>query len=292
MLIVMVGFGCLLAVKQLYQSCVLAPSVTRAVRESVMSDIMGKARPQPTALRIMLPWLALPLVFILGRNCASIFFRAGRRKRQIKRDIKAGLLLERLRQGCKESFSLYLRSFAQEEKLKRRKGVWWYVLREGNILGIDQETLDLTLSAEVRSSYPMITFGLPGELVGAGRLPVTDAEWQPLILMLMKHAKVIFIVPGTSKGVIWEMETLNRHYHEKTIHIMPPTKYYQGAMKDAEKHWYATRQALIPRGLFLPVYDWQGALFMLDGQGSVARSSSFEAPFGGNHVRELIRQIT
>lgn len=288
MMMVLVGFGVFLAIKQSYQQFVVVSSFREDLREQVRASLEGRENPRPTSPRLTLSMLALPLVLILGRNAASIFYRAGRKKRQIKRDAKALLLLERLQQGHEEPFSLYLRSFSQEGALKRRKGIWWYILIEGDIFGIDRETIDLMISSEVRHNYPMIAFGRPGDKLGAGRLPATDPEWKALVLLLMKKAKVIFIVPSTSDGVLWEMEQLSRYHYEKTILVMPPSKYYQGA---AEKHWRETLQELVHRGISLPVYDPKGALFLLDAQGQMARACSFKSLLGGSRVQDLIRQI-
>jgi hypothetical protein len=283
---VLVGFGIFLGVKSCYQQRVIISSFKEALKD----DIMGKQKLSASSSRIWLPWLALPPALVLGRNAASIFFRAGRKKRQIKRDIKAALLLGRLQEGHRENFSLYLRSFTREENLKRRKGVLWYVMLEGDIFGIDRETLDLMLSSQVRGSYPMITLGRPGERLGAGRLPSDDAGWKALAFLLMKHAKVVFIVPDTSEGVIWEMKQL-KGFYEKAVYIMPPTKYYQGAAESAEKHWDETRREFEGRNIFLPEYSRDGALFMLDGQGRIAEDIPFDVRYGVSGVHSLIRQI-
>lgn len=286
MMMVIAGLVAYATIKQLYQRFVILPSVIGSLKD----DIMGKERLWTDSLWVILPWVALPLVIIAGRNCASIFYRVGRMKRQIKRDAKAAVLLKRLQSEVHEPFSLYLRSFSQEENLKRKKGFWWYILIEGDIFGIDRETLDLMISSEVRHSYPMITFGRPGEKLGAGRLPASNPDWEALVLLLMKHAKAIFIVPNTSEGVIWEMERL-KDYYEKTIYLMPPTKYYHGAAESAEQYWRETQQEFIHRGIFLPGYSKKGALFMLDEHGRVARSDSFKARFGGSRVRAFISLI-
>jgi hypothetical protein len=282
-MIVAVGIGAFIAVKQVYQRYVIIANFRDALRD----DVMGKTRMQPTSPRICLPWLALPLALIAGRNAASVFFRAGRNKRQIKRDLKAALLLERLQEGRKESFSLYLRSFSQEETLKRKKGIWWYLFLEGDIFGIDKETLDLLISSEVRRRYPMIAIGRPGDKLGAGRLPSSDSDWETLALLLMKEAKVIFIVPGTSRGVAWEMMNL-KGYFQKTIYIMPPVKYYYGDKEEAEKHWSATQQEFVQHGFFFPDYDSKGGLLMLDESGRIAKSVPFENFLGGSRINELV----
>jgi hypothetical protein len=282
----LVGFSTFIAVKQFYQYYVLVPSVHSALRD----ELMGKGKPQLTSPRIFLPWLALPLVFILGRNCAAVFYRAGRQKRQITRDLRAALLLDRLQQGAAEPFSLYLRSFAQEERLKRRKGLWWYLLLEGDFFGLDRETLDLLVSSEAPYRYPTIALGRPGEKLGAGRLPSTDADWEALVLLLMRQAQVIFIVPGTSEGVMWEMERL-KDYRAKTVYLMPPTKYYHGDARSAARHWHELRHTFMRRDIFLPGYDPKGALFTLDERGRVARQSQFAARFGGTRVHEFVSQM-
>lgn len=277
---VILGFLTIKVGVQVYHRLVILPSVTNALEAKVLGD-------EPPMIATALPWLALPVMMILARNGASLFYRIGRTKRQIKRDIKAAILLEQLKQGSQEHFSLYLRSFSQEGDLKREKGFWWHIMIEGDILAIDRETLDLMISSEMRRTYPVIALDQEGEKLGAGRLSSADADWEDLVLLLMKQAKAIFIVPGTSQGVIWEVEQL-RNYHNKTVYIMPPAKYWQG---EVEQQWDTTQKEYITRGIFFPSYRKTGALFRLNEHGRVVESSPFQKRFGGSRVLQFVSLI-
>lgn len=285
-LLVALGIGIFLLIKQLFQIF----GMVAATKQRLQADITGTETFWSTPGSWLLLMLALPVVLIVARNAASVFYRAGRKIRQIKRDTKARLMLDRLGQGEKETFSLYLRSFSQEQALKRRKGFWWYVFLEGDIFGIDRETLDLMIASEVRMDYPMIALGEPGDRLGAGRLPSSDEEWEALVLLLMQHADVILIVPSTSKGVVREMGFLKKNYQDKTIQIMPPSKYFQADSDDAAQHWQKTRSVFARSGIDLPAYTPEGALFMFDSGGRVTRTVPFEARFGGSRVRDLMRE--
>jgi hypothetical protein len=273
-LTVLVGFSVFVGIRQIYQRIAIGGSMDAMTREMVREIVTGEKRETfwATPPGAVLPWLGLPVIFILARNAGSLFYRAGRKKRQIKRNLGAELLLESLQQGNDAPFSLYLRSFSQEDGFKRKKGFWWYVLLEGDVFGIDRETLELLISQRVRMHHPMIALGLPGEKLGAGRLVSTEAEWKDLTLFLMRRATMIFIVPGPSDGVLWEVRHLARDHHAKTRYIMPPAKFLGGDAHRAETLWDEARLPCFSRGIDLPKYDPEGALLMLDANGRVAET--------------------
>jgi hypothetical protein len=281
-LLILLGFAAFLGVKITYQKYFLVSSFKDDLKASIREN--RKFRSQ----KFVVAGALFPLILVAGRNAASLFYRAGRRKRQIKRDMKATILLNRLQAGHHEAFTLYLRSFAEEEKMSRKKGLGWFLFFEGDIYLLDRESIELMISAEVNADFPMIAMGRPGEKLGAGRLPAVDADWEALILFLMERATLIVTIPSTSKGVIWEMEILSGRYPEKSIYVMPPKKYYARSAVSAEQHWQSTREALLFRGIFLPEYSKRGALFMLGSDNRVAHSCDFEKRFGGTRLNELL----
>jgi hypothetical protein len=272
-LVVLIGFGLFTAIRQLYQRVVLGNSVGAVLRRDVERMLTGEQTQTfwTTPVGAVLPWLALPVIYVLARNVGSMWYRLGREKRQIKRNLKAELLLERLKKGSDEPFSLYLRSFAHDG-FTRRKGFWWYVLAEGDVSLIDRESLELLISQRMRMRYPMIALGLPGEQLGAGRLTTSEAEWREITLFLMDRAQFIFIVPGASEGVLWEVRHLARHHHAKTRYIMPPAKFMDGNATRAEELWDEARLPCIPRGIDLPRYDPRGAQLIMNAAGRVAET--------------------
>ena len=273
-LVVLIGFGLFTAIRHFYQYVVLGNSVGAVLRADIERMVTGEQTQTfwTTPAGAVLPWLGLPVIYVLGRNAGSLWYRLGREKRQIKRNLKAELLLERVKQGSDEPFSLYLRSFAQEDGFGRRKGFWWYVLMEGDVSLIDRETLELLISQRMRMRCPMIALGLPGERLGAGRVPMAEAEWKEVTLFLMDRARLIYIVPAATEGVLWEIRHLARNHHAKTRYIMPPAKFMGGDAARAEALWDEARLPCIPRGVDLPRYDPRGAQLILDANGRVAET--------------------
>lgn len=272
--LVMIGFSLFTAVRLFYQYFVLNPSVGAVQREELRRMLTGQETHSfwTTPVGKVLPWVGLVLIYTVGRNLASQWYRLGREKRQVKRDLRAALLVERLEQGHDEPFSLYLRSFSDEDTFRRRKGFWWYVLLEGDVTTLDRETLELLIAQRMRIRLPMIALGPPGDALGAGRLATSEAEWKDLAVFLMDRARMIFIVPGSSEGVLWEIRHLARDHHAKTRYIMPPVNFHGGDAARAEEHWDNARLPAIPRGIDLPRYDPRGAQLILDANGRVAET--------------------
>lgn len=284
---IVVGIGVLVLIKTSYQRLV----IVKSFREALAQEVMGKKSFHPTSPAVILPWLGLPLALIAGRNVASLFYRAGRKKRQIKRDLRADLLVAKLGRGANEPYCLYLRSFSAETKLRRKKDIWWFIFLEGDIFGIDRETLDLLISAELRRSYPVVALGRPGDRLGAGKLPSTDADWQDLIVLLMSRASLILMTPSTSVGVLWEASHVRAHHSAKTIYVMPPPSYYRKFAPEVERHWQETQSSLRSQGVFLPSYDPKGAFFTLGLDGRPGNTVPFGSVFGGTNLRDLIAQL-
>ncbi|HEX2208249.1 MAG TPA: hypothetical protein VHG93_11255 [Longimicrobium sp.] len=271
-LVVLIGFGVFIGIRRLFERAAFDAWFDATARVSAERIVTGEEVKTfwETPVGAALPVLGLLVIFVLGRNAASVFYRAGRERRQIKRNLKAELLLERLKQGSDEPFSLYLRSFAHDG-FTRRKGFWWYVLAEGDVSLIDRETLELLISQRMRMRCPMIALGPPGDKLGAGRLATSEAEWKEITLFLMDRARFIFIVPGASEGVLWEIRHLARDHYAKTRYIMPPAKFMGDAAR-AEELWDEARLPCIPRGIDLPRYDPRGAQLIMDANGRVAET--------------------
>ena len=120
----------------------------------------------------------------------------------------------------------------------------------------------------MRSIGPLIALGRPGEAIGAGRIITEDANWMADILILMKRAKAIFLVPSSQPGTLWEIETLKREgLLNKVIFIMPPRT--KGEF-DTKERWEAARQAMASHGLEAPEHLERGLLFEVGTDGKVS----------------------
>ena len=73
---------------------------------------------------------------------------------------------------------------------------------------------------------PLVAIGRPGEAlpqVGASRSYFGDADWKSVIDRWMDQALLLLVVPGTTRGLGWELERIaqRRHGH-KLLLLMPP----------------------------------------------------------------------
>lgn len=161
---IVLGFLVFLLIKQIYQQQIVVEAFRQDLRESIVAHIEGR-KYAPSYSRSYWSLLALPLILVTGRNAASIFYRASKKRRQVKRDIQASLLLRNLYSESESDFSLYLRSFSDEKKLRRKKSLWWYIFLEGDLFGLEWETVELKLSHVVRKSFPMIAIGAQGRAI-------------------------------------------------------------------------------------------------------------------------------
>lgn len=65
--------------------------------------------------------------------------------------------------------------------------------------------------------------GEHGPGVGAAHLIATDEDWQTEVLSLMTRARLIVLVVGNTRGVVWElMQISERGYEAKTLLLAPP----------------------------------------------------------------------
>jgi hypothetical protein len=274
-----IGFIVFLSIKQLYQQQVMVEGFRQDLRDSIRADIEGREY-EPTVSRFNLSLFVLPLILVVGRNAASIFYRASKKRRQLKRDIESKAMLKKIDGELDVKFSLYLRSFSDEKKLKRKKSIWWYIFLEGDLFGLEWESIELKLSSIVRRSSPMIAIGARGQSLGSGKLQSTDAEWKDLAVRLMKNASLVFLIPSTTEGVLWEIGRL-RKYGDKTVYIMPPSNYYASTTeKEIEKYWSEIGREASKLGLRFPEYSSSGALMSFNEDGSLRRMQEISADFG------------
>lgn len=90
----------------------------------------------------------------------------------------------------------------------------------------DRRTVDFEqlLAGALDSYSPLIGLGLPGEQVGAGRIHISDENWQPEFRRLAAGALFILMIPSTRQGTAWELNTILEDLAllSKTVFIIPP----------------------------------------------------------------------
>ena len=106
---------------------------------------------------------------------------------------------------------LYLRSFATDPSSPMR------ILQSG--LSTEEEQLARVL----RSVGDLVAIGRPGEplpLPGAVRKYATDAEWQGLVLKMMRESQLVIIRAGGSQGLLWEFSQAFSHVQPRKLLIL------------------------------------------------------------------------
>jgi hypothetical protein len=118
------------------------------------------------------------------------------------------------------------------------------------------------LAEAIGSMGHLLAIGDKRTSYGAAKLIVRDHEWQTTFRELVERAKAIFVLPGPSEAVMWEIEQLARTplLLAKVVFVMPRegTQDWGGGGGDKQV-WYET-VGLIARatGIMLPDYDENG----------------------------------
>jgi hypothetical protein len=212
---------------------------------------------------------------------------------QFARDEEAREIDEKLLTGWSGStYFLYLRPFETTGKMNTIVlGTIARSSRAGpenlsvSIPGVEFEAL---LRAALESWGPLIGLGAPGEQLGAGRLPVEDSKWQAAVRRLVRNADTVFIIPGGTRGALWEFRhLLKRGYLRRTVVVMPP----KALDLDMVSLWSEARTALAPAGVKLPEYSATGAFILFAKNGKPERISKMPAPLDESNLREALKEL-
>jgi hypothetical protein len=108
---------------------------------------------------------------------------------------------------------LLLRSFAEEET------------REARPLAFLMRRYEESLSRSLSKYGPVIAIGRPGDalgFLGAGRLYVSDADWQEAVRHFMRCAGAVVIIVGQTEGLWWEIsEVFKLVARERLLFVFP-----------------------------------------------------------------------
>jgi hypothetical protein len=106
---------------------------------------------------------------------------------------------------------------------------------------------------------------------GAAKIIVKDEDWQELFRRLTAAARLIFMMPGPTASVLWELAqiTSSRDFLEKTVFIMPRNV--------AAEAWATlTEETQNNLGAGLPRYRRSGCYFHLRSDGHLAKICGLE----------------
>lgn len=149
-----------------------------------------------------------PVLLYLLFPCGVLFLAARRldiRGRQYRAPVVASLA--ELADG---EFVLYLRSFGDDDSLARHIE-WSGFGGEQDLLmnlGLSGRTEEEQLVAALRPAGSVVALGSPGEKLppaGARRIYPSAEAWQDTVIYLMERARLVVLVLGPSRGLMWEL---------------------------------------------------------------------------------------
>ncbi len=151
-------------------------------------------------------------------------------------------------------------------------------------------TLEAALSRVLAPHVYFAAFGGQQDAYGAARQYSMggDGDWKKdahlLIRMQIETQQPIFIAPGTSPGVRWEIETTKVDGALRLcIFVMPPMP----ARSPVQQEWQAIAEVMRQLGLELPEQDETGIFFKLSDSGQVSDVWPFQTVWDDTLIEYL-----
>ncbi|MEO1404959.1 MAG: hypothetical protein AAFV54_00530 [Pseudomonadota bacterium] len=213
-----------------------------------------------TTLSLFLSMIAIGMVVAEG------FFSVEGLYGQRGRDIAAQKIWDTLRDGGKpdKGFVLYLRPFTSTDAISETRVSTVQVQTAGGrhiVIGTDNLEFEAQIEQAVRPIGPMVGLGHPLEHEGAGRISVSDDDWQDVIRILMEKAALIIMLPSPNGGTRWEVTTLlGSDLMDKTVIIDPPNHASRRKDYDPVGEWAEARSIFAEEGYTLPADEPDGQL--------------------------------
>lgn len=228
-------------------------------------------------------------VAIWGKEQGTLMENRTQRADTIARQLKNG--------ESAPSFACYLRPFDTTGRLLVRNaakilGSGWDMSKPDYV---ELETLLADITAEWETE--LVAIGRPDEHVGAGRIAVTDEEWKELAALLVRHAGVIYMVPGSTEGTLWEMRhLLERGSLGRTIFVMPPANARVPVLASTSalpisEAWERARTAAAEFGLTLPAYSVDGKFLILRDDGTVEAERTIGEYYSFDFLKQSILEL-
>jgi hypothetical protein len=110
---------------------------------------------------------------------------------------------------------------------------------------------------------------------GAAKITVKEQEWQATFHRLATASQLIFMMPGPSASLLWELSQIMRSpgLLEKTVFIMP-----REGRRSLVEAWKKVSDMAAELGVSLPSYSSEGCYFRLREDGNPSETVALE-PF-------------
>jgi hypothetical protein len=183
--------------------------------------------------------------------------------------------------GSNRPIILFLRSFdiAQSSLGARFRAELGYIVRGSISIGVASLVGDTAgfvdrryeveenLDNAIGLNAMFVAIGDRLASYGAAKITVKEEDWQETFHRLANTSHLIFMMPGPSAALLWELSQIvrSRHLLDKTVFIMPR----EGRRSPAEA-WQKVTDMAAEMGVCLPPYSGEGCYFRLreDGQPS------------------------
>ena len=178
-------------------------------------------------------------------------------------------------------------------------------LRPGPAVRIEGKSLLPELAVATNQWGRLVTLGhdTPGLTEESASnlvvLPTTDDTWQHAFELCADHARLIFLIPGVTHSLLYEVNALiDRGHVEHTVVIMPPVSRAHMAEHRLwfDQQWRHVAEQWALTGRRLPPYDPAGMLFLAAGDFSPRRRASLDHQWSPQSVRaavdDLLHHIT
>lgn len=97
-----------------------------------------------------------------------------------------------------------------------------------------------------------------------------DTTWEQAFQVLARHSRFLFLVPGSTPGVIKEMEAIrDQGFCARTFVYMPPAPKGSPDQSRIQKEWQRTREYCAKYRFALPEHEADGMLFVPDERFSI-----------------------
>lgn len=155
---------------------------------------------------------------------------------------------------------LYLRSFNEEDKL--RVAIGPHIQGMAEFLSFGGISLDSVIEKVLSSSGQLIALAKPGDSAvrdGATREEQTNEDWQSRICAHLEKSDAVFLVSGSSPGLLWELSYIreNAFVHKLAV-VMPPLR-----GKQLRLHWNAFCAAAEVAGYPRPSHKRPSSVLLL-----------------------------
>ncbi len=181
-----------------------------------------------------------------------IIGQVSQRYGQLADDLRAQFLFKSIVDGApSQPYVLYLRPFKSTGAYKTR-------LRAGKYTSdVDFESL---LRGAALSIGRLVALGETVEWIGgASRIESTELSWKTDAETLMRHARLIVILPGSHPGTLWEIGRLiDQNWIAKTVFIDAANDSRTAFAQEAE--WDDIVRLLASHGYRLPADDPEGQI--------------------------------